>query len=62
MNNNQKIAVITGSYKGLGLAIARKLAELVQIKVIITFRKETDSQATKQKLVSEGIEVDINQT
>jgi NAD(P)-dependent dehydrogenase (short-subunit alcohol dehydrogenase family) len=61
MKANRKIAVITGSHKGLGLAIARKLALTEDILVIITSRKESDGQATQQKLKTEGIEVDFHQ-
>ncbi|MBE9046325.1 SDR family oxidoreductase [Pleurocapsales cyanobacterium LEGE 10410] len=61
MTTNRKVAVITGSYKGLGLAIARELAQQDDIWVIITSRKETDCQATEQKLKAEGIEVDCHQ-
>ena len=61
MTTNRKVAVITGSYKGLGLAIAGKLAEQDDIWVIITSRKETGCQATEQKLKAEGIEVDCRQ-
>ncbi|MCJ8282372.1 MAG: SDR family NAD(P)-dependent oxidoreductase [Rivularia sp. ALOHA_DT_140] len=56
-----KIAVITGSHKGLGLAIARKLALEKDILVIISSRKESDGQTTQQKLKTEGIEVDFHQ-
>lgn len=61
MTTSRKVAVITGSYKGLGLAVARKLAQQDDIWVIITSRKETDCQATEQKLKAEGIEVDCHQ-
>ncbi|MEM8720023.1 MAG: SDR family oxidoreductase [Cyanobacteria bacterium P01_G01_bin.39] len=61
MTTNRKVAVITGSYKGLGLAIARKLAQQEDIWVIITSRKEADSQATEEQLKTEGIEVDCHQ-
>ncbi|MEM7712621.1 MAG: SDR family NAD(P)-dependent oxidoreductase [Cyanobacteria bacterium P01_A01_bin.68] len=61
MEANRKIAVITGSHKGLGLAIARKLALIENILVIITSRKESDGQATQQSLKTEGIEVDFHQ-
>ena len=61
MTTNRKVAVITGSYKGLGRAIASKVAQQEDIWVIITSRKETDCQATEQKLKAEGIEVDCHQ-
>ena len=61
MTTNRKIAVITGSHKGLGLAIACKLAQKDDILVIITSRKEADCQATEQRLKAEGIEVDCHQ-
>ena len=67
MTTNKKIAVITGSHKGLGLAIARKLALEKDILVIISSRKESDGQTTQQKLKSEGIygdyhQLDVNDT
>ena len=61
MEANRKIAVITGSHKGLGLAIARKLALIENILVIITSRKESDGQVAQQKLKTEGIDVDFHQ-
>ena len=61
MTTNRKVAVITGSHKGLGLAIARKLALLEDIWVIITSRKESDGKTAEQKLKSEDIEVDCHQ-
>ena len=61
MTTNRKVAVITGSHKGLGLAIARKLAQQDDIWVIITSRKEANCQATEQRLKAEGIEVDCHQ-
>ena len=61
MATNRKVAVVTGSHKGLGLAIARKLALRDDIWVIITSRQESDSKATEQKLKAKGIEVDHHQ-
>ena len=61
MTTNRKVAVITGSYKGLGLAIARKLAQQDDIWVIITSRQKSACQVTEQKLKAEGIEVDCHQ-
>lgn len=58
MNTYQKIAVITGSHKGLGRAIAVKLASNTDLRVIITSRNENDGLAAKQRLAEEGINVD----
>ena len=48
MVTNKKVAVITGSHKGLGLEIARKLAQKDDIWVIITSRQESDGQAAEK--------------
>ncbi|WP_413173726.1 SDR family oxidoreductase [Anabaena azotica] len=56
----QKIAVITGSHKGLGYAIARKLAQKEDIQVVLTSRKEQDGLAAQQQLLNENIQVDYH--
>ncbi|HAA29405.1 MAG TPA: short-chain dehydrogenase [Cyanobacteria bacterium UBA8553] len=61
MSNSQKIAVVTGSHKGLGYAIARQLTQQENTKAILTSRKEQDGFAAQQRLATEGIQVDYHQ-
>ena len=56
--STQKIAVITGSYKGLGFEISRQLAIKTQMQVIITARKQEQADEAKQKLDSMGLTAD----
>lgn len=56
----QKIAVITGSHKGLGYAIARQLAQQETIQVVVTSRQEQDGLAAQQRLSIEHIKVDFH--
>ncbi|MBD1997578.1 SDR family oxidoreductase [Leptolyngbya sp. FACHB-541] len=60
MTEQPKIAVVTGSNRGLGYAIARKLGQKPDIKVIITSRRETEGLAAKDQLVAEGIQADYH--
>jgi len=60
MNMPQKIALVTGSHKGLGYAIARKLAQQEEIQVIVTSRKEQDGLAAQQRLAAEGMQTDYH--
>ncbi|RCJ34718.1 short-chain dehydrogenase [Nostoc minutum NIES-26] len=57
MTTPQKIAVVTGSNRGLGYAISRKLSQ-IGISVILTSRNEIDGLAAKQQLSDEGLDVD----
>ncbi|MBD2034972.1 SDR family oxidoreductase [Leptolyngbya sp. FACHB-321] len=57
MSVPQKIALVTGSHKGLGYAIARKLAQQDNIQVVVTSRKEQDGLTAQQRLAAEGIQV-----
>ncbi|MBE9201879.1 MULTISPECIES: SDR family oxidoreductase [unclassified Nodularia (in: cyanobacteria)] len=59
MTVQKKIAVVTGSNRGLGSAISRKLSQ-IGIQVVLTSRNETDGLATKQQLLSEGLDVDYH--
>jgi NAD(P)-dependent dehydrogenase (short-subunit alcohol dehydrogenase family) len=60
MTMTQKVAVITGSHKGLGYAIARKLAQKEDIQVVLSSRQEQDGLAAQQRLSSENIQVDFH--
>ncbi|MBD1996484.1 SDR family oxidoreductase [Leptolyngbya sp. FACHB-541] len=55
----QRVAVVTGSHKGLGYAIARQLTQK-EIQVIVTSRKEQDGRAAQQRLSQENIQVDFH--
>jgi NAD(P)-dependent dehydrogenase (short-subunit alcohol dehydrogenase family) len=57
MSVPQKIALVTGSHKGLGYAIARKLAQQDNIHVVVTSRTEQDGLSAQQRLAAEGIQV-----
>ncbi|MFB2893220.1 SDR family oxidoreductase [Aerosakkonemataceae cyanobacterium BLCC-F50] len=56
----QKIAVITGSHKGLGYAIARQLAQQENIRVVLTSRQEQEGLAAGQRLSKENLQVDFH--
>ncbi len=56
----QKIAVITGSYKGLGFEIARQLGIKAQMQVIITARKQEQADEARQTLDSMGLTADAH--
>ena len=58
MSAEKRVAVITGSYKGLGFEIARQLAKLDNIQVIISSRDEVKGLAACEKLAQQGLEVD----
>ncbi|MBD1846907.1 SDR family oxidoreductase [Cyanobacteria bacterium FACHB-63] len=60
MSTTQKIAVITGSHKGLGYAIARQLAQQENIRVVLSSRQEQDGLAAQQRLSQENIQVDFH--
>ncbi|MDX2211756.1 MAG: SDR family oxidoreductase [Oculatellaceae cyanobacterium bins.114] len=56
----QQIAVVTGSHKGLGYAIARQLAQQENIQVVLTSRKEQEGLAAQQRLSQENLQVDYH--
>lgn len=60
MNMSEKIAVITGSHRGLGYAIARQLAQKADIRVVLTSRNEQDGLAAQQRLADENLPVDYH--
>jgi NAD(P)-dependent dehydrogenase (short-subunit alcohol dehydrogenase family) len=59
MTNQKKIAVVTGSNRGLGYAIARKLSQ-IGIHVVLTSRNQTDGLAVKESLSNEGLDVNYH--
>ncbi|MDZ8053223.1 MAG: SDR family oxidoreductase [Aulosira sp. ZfuVER01] len=59
MTTLRKIAVVTGSNRGLGYAISRKLSQ-IGIHVVLTSRNETNGLAVKQQLSSEGLDVNYH--
>ncbi|WP_017651881.1 SDR family oxidoreductase [Fortiea contorta] len=59
MTTEKQIAVVTGSNRGLGYAISRKLAQ-IGVHVILTSRNQADGIAAKEQLASEGLIVDYH--
>lgn len=59
MAEKTHIAVVTGSNRGLGYAIARKLGQQ-GIKVVVTSRREAEGLVAKEELVAEGIQADYH--
>jgi NAD(P)-dependent dehydrogenase (short-subunit alcohol dehydrogenase family) len=59
MTTPKRIAVVTGSNRGLGYAISRKLSQ-IGIHVILTSRKEAEGLAAKQQLSNEGFDADYH--
>ncbi|MBW4672863.1 MAG: SDR family oxidoreductase [Desmonostoc geniculatum HA4340-LM1] len=58
MKTEKRVAVITGSSKGLGFEIARQLAKLENVQVIMSSRDEAQGLEARGKLVQQGIKVD----
>ncbi|MHC0061364.1 SDR family NAD(P)-dependent oxidoreductase [Nostoc sp. UIC 10890] len=59
MTNQKKIAVVTGSNRGLGYAIARKLSQ-IGIHVVLTSRNQTDGLAVKESFELPKNSPDLN--
>lgn len=60
MKELSRIAVVTGSNRGLGYAIAKKLGQLPGIQVILTSRSEAEGRAAQEKLAQAGVEADYH--
>jgi NAD(P)-dependent dehydrogenase (short-subunit alcohol dehydrogenase family) len=54
MATQQRIAVVTGANRGIGLGISRQLAR-EGVLVILTSRDEAQGEAEQQKLLAEGL-------
>lgn len=58
---SKKIAVVSGSHKGLGFEIARQLAEKANMHVVVTARKREDAERAKQQLTAMGFTGDAHE-
>ena len=60
MSDKQKVAVVTGANRGIGLEVARELAQQ-GLKVILTSRNKSKGDLACQQLASEGLDVIYHQ-
>ncbi|CAJ1066794.1 carbonyl reductase 1 [Notolabrus celidotus] [Xyrichtys novacula] len=58
---SSKVAVVTGSNKGIGLAIVQALCKQYQGEIYLTARDNGRGQAAVQSLASEGLKVNFHQ-
>ena len=56
MSTRQRVAIVTGGNRGMGLETCRQLAER-GIRVVLTSRKRKDSEAAAKKLAGKGLDV-----
>jgi NAD(P)-dependent dehydrogenase (short-subunit alcohol dehydrogenase family) len=57
---DQRIAVVTGANRGIGFEIARQLAKVPGIHVVLTARDEAKAKAAAARLKVDGLEVDVH--
>lgn len=57
-NAPNKVAVVTGANRGIGLEVARELAR-AGLTVVLTCRSEEKGKEAKRQLSAEGINVDV---
>jgi NAD(P)-dependent dehydrogenase (short-subunit alcohol dehydrogenase family) len=57
---DQRIAVVTGANRGIGLEICRQLGRRGGVRVILTARNDTKGRAAARRLRDEGLEVDFH--
>ncbi len=58
MDTDQKIALVTGANRGIGLEVCRQLAQQ-GVRVILTSRDASKGEAAQQKLSQNGLSVDF---
>ena len=56
---DQRVAVVTGGNRGIGLEICRQLGRRGGIRVFLTARNETKGNAAAKKLRDEGLEIEF---
>uniref|UniRef100_F7GG40 Carbonyl reductase (NADPH) n=1 Tax=Monodelphis domestica TaxID=13616 RepID=F7GG40_MONDO len=61
MSSSSRVAVVTGSNKGIGFAIVRNLCQKSSGDVILTSRDTTRGQAATKKLQEEGLNLIFHQ-
>ena len=50
MSESKKIAIVTGSNRGIGKEVVRQLSQFEDTHVILTSRNETEGQAAIQEI------------
>jgi len=55
MTTLNKIALVTGANRGIGLEISRQLAQSGKLTVILTGRDSNQGQQAKQQLEQQGV-------
>lgn len=57
-NTSEKVAVVTGANRGIGLEVARELAQ-TGFKVVLTCRDESKGKEAQAELSRDGVTVDV---
>ena len=57
----QRVAVVTGANRGIGLEICRQLGRRQDVRVVLTARNETKGKAAAMQLRGEGVGVDFHE-
>ena len=56
----QRVAVVTGANRGIGLEICRQLGRRQDLRVVLTARNDAKGKAAARQLREEGIDVDFH--